>query len=183
LSTTTNLVTAEQLFQMGKDSHYELIRGELRKMSPTRLPHGLVTGTLATLLGHYVRTNRLGAICGAETGFVLSLDPDIVLAPDLAFIRRERLPKGPRLPRTRDEAPDLTVEVMSPGDTAHSMEQKAHDWLAAGTAVVWVADPQKETVTVNRKNREPRVLQGDDVLSGEEVVPGFAVKVAEIFQS
>ncbi len=183
MSTTTNLVTAEQLFEMGKHSHYELIRGELRKMSPTRLPHGLVTGNLTVLLGHYVRTNRLGAVCGAETGFVLNLDPDIVLAPDVAFIRRERLPKGPRLPRTRDEAPDLAVEVMSPGDTSRSMEEKAHGWLAAGTAMVWVGDPQKETLTVYRKDREPRVLQGDDQLTGEDVVPGFAIRVAEIFQS
>jgi Uma2 family endonuclease len=183
MGTTTNLVTAEQLFEMGPDSHYELIRGELRKMSPTRLPHGLVTGNLTVLLGHYVRTNRLGAICGAETGFVLSLDPDIVLAPDVAFIRRERLPATPRPPRTRDDAPDLVVEVMSPSDTWRSMEDKANDWLAAGTAMVWVADPQKETVTVYRKGREPQVLQGDDLLRGEEVIPGFAVRVSEIFQS
>jgi Uma2 family endonuclease len=63
------------------------------------------------------------------------------------------------------------------------MEDKANDWLAAGTAMVWVADPQKETLTVYRKGREPQVLQGDDLLRGEEVIPGFAVRVAEIFQS
>jgi Uma2 family endonuclease len=183
MSTTTQLVTAEQLFEMGPDFHYELVRGELRKMSPTRMPHGLVTGKLTHLLGLCVYPQGLGALCGAETGFVLGLDPDIVLAPDVAFIRRERLPAAPWPPRTRDDAPDLVVEVMSPSDTRRSMEEKAHDWLAAGSAMVWVADPQKETVTVYRKDREPRVLQGDDILSGEDVVPGFAVKVSEVFQS
>lgn len=63
------------------------------------------------------------------------------------------------------------------------MAEKANEWLAFGSPMVWVANPKKETVTVYRANRDPKVLQGDDLLLGDDVVPGFRVKVAEIFQS
>src|SRR5258708_39984768 len=161
MDTTTNLFTAEQLFERGKDFHYELVKGELRKMSPTRVPHGIVTGNITVLLGYYVRANKLGAICGAETGFVLDLDPDTVLAPDVAFIRPGKIPAGPRPPRTRDGPPDLAVEVMSPSESQRSLAEKANEWLAAGTPIVWVANPKKETITVYRANRDPKILQGD----------------------
>ena len=91
MSTTTHLMTAEELFKLDDDSHrHELIKGELLTMSPPGKEHGLVTTNLSTLLHNHVKVNNLGVLY-AETGFRLESNPDTVLAPDIAFITRDRV--------------------------------------------------------------------------------------------
>ncbi len=180
MSTTTRLVTAEQLFEM-PDSHYELVKGELRKMSPSGFRHGAVIMNLGGPLHQFVKTNHLGVVCGSETGFVLERNPDTVLAPDIAFVRKNRIPlEG--LPQTFwDGAPDLVVEVLSPSDTVREVEEKVDAWLSLGALAVWAANPKRKSVTVHRRNTAPRVLTEGDILEGEDLVPGFRINVADIF--
>ena len=182
MSTKTQLVTADELFAMPKDGlRYELVRGELRKMSPAGFEHGALVMSVSLVLGPYVKAHDLGVCCGAETGFKLASDPDTVLAPDVGFIRRERIPAG-ALPRNFwPGAPDLAVEIMSPGDSVVGAGRKAGDWLAAGALAVWVVDPKKRTVTVYGGAGEAAVLHEHDELGGGEVVPGFGCQVSEIF--
>ena len=128
-------VTADELFRMPEDGYrYALVRGGLLRMTPAGFDHGAVIMNLAVPLGQHVKTGRLGVVCGAETGFVLERRPDTVLAPDIAFVRRERIPAAGR-PRTFwDGPPDLAVEVRSPGDTRKEVAEKVAAWLASGTA-------------------------------------------------
>jgi Uma2 family endonuclease len=124
MSTTTKLMTADELLLLPKvDKLYELVQGELITMSPAGYNHGAVGMSLATLLFAYVRTNNLGCVTGPHTGFVLARDPDTVRAPDISFVRQDRIPT-PRPVKYWDGAPDLAVEVLSPSDSATDMDAK-----------------------------------------------------------
>src|SRR5437868_4223727 len=117
---TTTVVTADDLLALptGMGKRYELVAGELRTMSPSGWRHGQIIADLSVLLGVFIREKNLGRWFGAETGFLLRRDPDTVRAPDFAFIANEHLPKTKPKEAFWPGAPDLAVEVLSPGDTA-----------------------------------------------------------------
>jgi Uma2 family endonuclease len=182
MSTKTQLVTADELLKMPRGRfRYELVEGELKTMSPAGGEHGALAFNFSLILGPYVKAHNLGVCFGAETGFKLASNPDTVLAPDAAFVRRERVPADGIPKKFWPGPPDLAVEIMSPGDTVAEAGRKTADWLAAGALAVWVVNPKKRTVTAHRATDEVVVLHEDDYLEGGEVVPGFRCKVSEIF--
>jgi len=181
MSTTTH-VTAEQLLRMPDDGcQYELVAGELRKMTPAGWKHGVVGGRLRSLLGRYVLQEELGEVLLAETGFLIARAPDTVRAPDIAFIRKDRLSSTPPTESFWPGAPDLAVEVVSPRDTAGEIDDKVKAWLDAGTTMVWVVNPAWRNVTVYRSATDIKILTENDELSGQDVLPGFSCAVAEIY--
>jgi Uma2 family endonuclease len=181
-STTTKLVTADELLMMPDDGFsYELVKGELKRMPPTGREHGSVTMELAAPLHRYVKLNQLGQVYAAETGFKLESDPDTVRAPDIAFVRAERIQSTGRVQGYGEGAPDLAVEVLSPGNTKREMAEKVEEYFAAGARLVWVVNPKSKTVTVYRSLTDTVTMAEKDTLDGGEVVPGFQIPVAEIF--
>ncbi len=182
MSTVTRLVTADQLFQMPNDGfRYELVKGELKKMTPAGFHHGELVVNLTVPLAVYTKTNGLGVVLGAETGFKIESNPDTVLAPDIAFVRQERVLQMGRTEKFWPGAPDLAVEILSPSDTVYEIEQKVAAWLAAGTSMVWVLNPKQRTVHVHCPDRPVQTLSGSDILDGQDAVPGFRIKLTEIF--
>ena len=180
MSTATHLLTAEELLRLPRGRYrYELVKGELLTMSPAGEEHGAVIMNLAVPLGQLVKANKLGRVYGAETGFQLESDPDTVLAPDIAFVKTARL--GTLSKSYRVGAPDLAVEVVSPGESKNKIEKKTERWLQGGALAFWVVNPQMRTVSVCRRNTEIKVLSERDVLSGDDIVPGFGFPVYEIF--
>ena len=180
MASTTHLMTADELIRLPDDGYrHELIKGELLTMSPTGAEHGMITVNLTFLLAQYIRKHKLGVLFGAETGFKLESSPDTVLAPDVAFIRRERLTTISR--GYHPGAPDLVVEVLSPGDRASKVDDKTARWLSLGASVVWLVNAKTRTVQVRFANGQGKLLTENDDLSGDEIVPGFSVRVAEIF--
>ncbi len=178
----TKLITADELFEIQSDGfRYELVRGELKRMSPAGDEHGMVGMQLAIPLGSYVKANHLGKLYLAETGFLIKKNPDTVRAPDIAFVRMERIKQTPRVKSYRHGAPDLAVEINSPGDTVSKVEEKVTEWLEAGARMVWIVSPKLKTVTVYRSLTDVVSLTEKDMLYGGEVVPGFQIPVAEIF--
>jgi Uma2 family endonuclease len=178
----TTPVTAEQLLRMPDDGYrYELIAGELRKRSLAGWRQGAVAGELLGLLGMYVIETNLGRVLGAGTGFLLARDPDTVRAPDIAFLGKERLQGEMPEEAFWPGAPELAVEVLSPGDTAGEVDEKVGAWLDAGVSMVWVVNPKWRTVTVYRSATEIKTLTENDELEGEDVVPGFRCRVGEMF--
>lgn len=157
----------------------ELVRGVVREMPLNGAAHGCVTSTILTALYESVDKQELGFVFPA-TGFILERDPDTVLAPDCAFVRAGRLsrpfPEG-YIPFV----PDLAVETISFADRPAEMEEKVNRWLAAGARLVWVLDPGPRTATVHRPGSGLRVLREGDSLDGEDVVPGFRIAVARLF--
>jgi len=174
-------MTAEELFDLPDDGwRHALVRGELQRMTPAGFRHGAVIMNVAAPLSHHVKA-RLGVVCGAETGFVLARNPDTVLAPDVAFVRRERIPASGLPVAFWEGPPDLAVEVTSPGDTRPEVAEKVASWLAAGTRVVWVVDPGRGSVVVHEPGATPRRLAASDVLDGAPLFPGFRLPVADVF--
>jgi Uma2 family endonuclease len=177
-------VTAEEfLRQSFINRRAELIEGEVVELSPASGEHGIVAMGIAAPLGVYVRQNKLGVVCAAETGFIIARDPDTVRAPDAAFISRERLEQngGRRARGFWPFAPDLAVEVVSPGDTAEEVDAKMRAWFDGGARLVWIVYPSSRTLHVFQSPHEVQILQGGDTLRGEDVVPGFECAVADIF--
>ena len=176
------LVTAEALEQIpSTNERTELVRGELRTMAPAGEEHGEIAGSVYGALYQFVRQRKLGKVYAAETGFVLSRDPDTVRAPDAAFVSSDRL-SHKRRTTFFDGPPDLAVEVVSPSETERDVKEKVQDYLRAGTRLVWIIHPPTRTVTVHHPLSQPLVLTIEDTLDGEDVVPGFTVAVREILE-
>ena len=177
MSTTTHLMTAEELIKLDDDSHrHELIKGELLTMPLPKFEHGRVTLNVAVILAQHVRANNLGIVC-SEAGFKLESYPDTVLGPDVSFVARSRtaVPEG-----YYPGPPDLAVEVLSPGDRRGRIERKLSLWLQSGAKSVWHVNPQRRTVEVISSTGERRIFHETDELV-DDTVPGFRVKVSEIF--
>jgi Uma2 family endonuclease len=179
MSTTTHLMTADELIKLPDDSmRHELIKGELLTMPPPGDEHGAVIMNLTGPLFNHVKANNLGVLRAAETGFKLESNPDTVLAPDIAFIVSDRV--GPRILGYRNGAPDLVVEVMSQWDSRPKTARKAALWLELGARSVWVVNPRQRTVEVSRADGEKWLFHETDELV-DDTVPGFRIKVSEIF--
>jgi Uma2 family endonuclease len=182
MSAITQLMTADELLKLPRGRfRYELVKGELITMSPAGSEHGAVIMNLAVPLGQHIKANNLGIIFGAETGFKIADNPDTVLAPDVAFISREHIPESGIPKKYWPGAPDLAVEVLSPGDIAREVEKKVGQWLAAGARLIWTINPGRKIVTVHRASKDASTLSEMDELDGEDVVPGFHCRVSEIF--
>jgi Uma2 family endonuclease len=178
------LYTAEELMQLSKrnEHRYELNRGVLKTTPLAGIEHGIHASRLGALLQIFVEEHDLGVVVAAETGFYLERNPDTVRAPDAAFIRKDRLPED-NLPRGYFlGAPDLAAEVVSPGDTADEVNDKVQTWLHFGAQRVWVLSSRTMSVTVYRPDGSAQVLTGDDLLDGEDVLPGFQVQVSRLFR-
>ena len=175
-------MTAEELLRLPDDGwRHALVRGELQRMTPAGFRHGAVTMNVAVPLGHHVKSHRLGVVCGAGTGFVVARHPDTVLAPDVAFVRRERIPASGQPATFWEGAPDLAVEVTSPGDTRPEVAEKVASWLSAGTRAVWVVDPRRGSVTIHEPGATPRRLAIPDTLDGAPLFPAFRLPLADVF--
>ncbi len=175
------LMTADDLLRLPDDGQrHELVAGELRTMPPSGEEHGTVAMTVGTDLAQYVRAHELGRVLAAETGFLLTTDPDTVRAPDVAFISRGRATTPP-VPDYWPGPPDLAVEVVAPSDLYTDVEEKVATWLEHGTQMVIVINPRRRTVAVHRSPTQVRHLTVADTLDGEDVVPGWMVPVRELF--
>lgn len=182
MATTTQASTAEALLRMPDDGfRYELIKGILRKMSPTGKKHGEVTMKIAAPLAQHVDANGLGKVYAAETGFKLASNPDTVRAPDVAFLSRKRAEDIGDIETFIPGAPDLAVEVLSPSDTFSEVEEKVFEWLEAGTRMVIVANSRKKTLTAYRSRTDIRVITENDILDCGDVVPGWKLQVKGLF--
>ena len=135
---------------------------------------------LIYFLAGFVRRHRLGVVAG-EAG-MMRLSAGLVRIPDVSFISWERLP-GRRVPRQpiADLAPDLAVEVVSPGNTAREMDRKLQEYLTAGTRLVWYVLPVPQEVHVYTGERHD-VVTIDQELSGGDVLPGFTLPLRQLFE-
>src|SRR5579885_985484 len=158
-------LSAEQLLAMPDDGwRYELVEGELRRMSPAGRQHGRVAMNFAWRIAQFVRERSLGVVYAAETGFLLQRDPDTVRAPDVAFVSGTRNPDQDAAEVFFPGAPDLAVEVVSPSDTFTEVEDKVFQWLAAGTAAVLVLNPSRRHVSLYRGKDDFRLFGEGEVV-------------------
>ena len=183
MATETQAMTAAELAHLPADGwRYELVRGALHRMAPAGSDHGTIAMNIAGPLHQYARAHDLGTVYAAETGFLLSRNPDTVRAPDAAFVTHDRVAAVGKVSSYWPGAPDLVVEVISPGDLYTEVAEKVADWLAAGTLLVYVVDPRRQTVTIHRAPNEMQTLAAQDTLDAEPVVPGWRLPMADVFR-
>lgn len=137
---------------------------------------------LGSLLDQHTTAERLGIVLAAETGFRISRNPDTVRAPDVSFVSKEPIPRGGPPEGYWDLAPDLAVEVVSPNDTTSGVQSKVQMWLESGVRLVWVVYPGTRSVVAHESLKEISTFTAGNTLSGGSVVPGFELKVSEIFE-
>lgn len=179
---TTHLTTGDELWALPRDgTRRELVKGELKTMSPAGQEDGLVVMNLGAPLHQFVKAHRLGTVFGAETGFKIASNPDTVRAPDVAFVRRGRIPPGGVSKSFGPIVPDLVVEIVSPGDTVEEVDEKVADWLQAGAEAVWVVKPKSRTVAIYRAANAVQILAEGEEIDGGAMLPGFRLAVAELF--
>lgn len=175
------LMTAEELAALPDDGHvYELSRGKLICMSPSGSLPSIVAGKILFRLAGFVEQHRLGFYGTAEGGFRLARQPDTVRAPDVWFVRGERLP-AEGIPTTFwPGAPDLAIEVLSPSDRFSAVLEKVRDYIDAGTRLVWVIDPEARSAGVFRPQGPVFFVDEDGTLDGEDVLPGFSLRLRDV---
>ena len=179
------LMTAAEFLAMEPVSgkRYELIRGILtEKDVGTGNPHWRTVTRTAGPLFQYTEVADYGEVFTGEPGYRLERDPDTVRCPDLAWFAPGRIPPGTT--GFPDLTPDLCVEVASPSNSRADrlLSNKAQMWLDFGAREVWVLNPEDTTVTRYRPGLPPAVLGEDDILDGEELLPGFSIAVWRLFR-
>ena len=183
MGSRARLVTAEEFARIPDDGYrYELVDGRVVRMSPAGYRRGVVATRLAVVLTQFVDAGGLGLVT-VPAGFMLATNPDTVREPDVAFVHTARLPEAGLPDGFWPGAPDLAVEIRSPGDRPAEIRDKVRDYLACGVRLVWVVDPRRQTVVAYSPDAPP-VLHGPaDFLDGADVLPGFSCPVRSLFQS
>ena len=176
-----HLMTGEELFRRADLGPCELIDGKVVAVSPTGDEHGGVEVNIATALATFVRSRRLGHVRVGEVGIYTRRNPDRVRAADVLFISRERYARRTIGLGYLDVAPELVVEILSPRDTAADFIEKLHEYFHIGVVLVWVIDPATHRVLVYRAPTVAHDVGQTESLLGEDVLPGFVISVAALF--
>lgn len=163
--------------------HVELVRGELRIMNPASPTQGIFAMRLGAALFNYVDTHGLGVVITAEPGFKLHEVPELtVRVTDIAFVRTERIPPQAQQAGFWPLAPDLVIEIISPSETASSIQEKVQDFLTAGTRLVWLVYPDTRSLVEYGQGHQMRHYSNTDFLEGDEVLPGFTYPLKRLFE-
>lgn len=173
--------TPLDLLALSEGDVYELVDGNLREKK-MGAESSLIAAELIGILLAFVRPSKSGFLFADGLGYRCFAEfPDDVRKPDISFVRSDRFERG-RLPKGfLPFAPDLAVEILSPGDLAIEVDQKVEQFLNAGTQLFWIVNPAIRTVRVHQADRTVRVLYAEDELDGGSVLPGFRCRVAELF--
>jgi len=180
-SIDTKIFTGEDLAAMGDIGPCELINGRIVPMTPTGDEHGAVEMNIAAELRAFVREHNLGKVRCGEVGIYVRRNPDSVRAADVLYVSNERYArKGSSA--FLDVSPDLVVEILSPSDTWTNVTQKVRDYFAIGVRMVWVVDPTTRSISAYRSPTDIREFTANDTLPGDDILPGFSVPVARLFE-
>lgn len=180
-SVAESWVTAEEMADVADElGRCELVDGRIVSMAPTGVPHGEIETEVAFHLRVWAKASNRGRVMGGEVGIFIRRNPDTVRAADVLFISHERYARrGPT--SYLDVAPELIVEIVSPEDRFSQMTEKLGDYFGAGVDRVWIVDPRVKRVFSYRAPDQHVTFEAEDRLVDEEILPGFAVVVGELF--
>lgn len=178
--TSTLEWTDQRLMALPDDGHkYERVNEGIL-MSPAGFEHGGIAIRLSSMLWSHVAAHRLGMILDSSTGFRLSNGN--VRSPDISFVAAARLRGMKRPPRGFFEgAPDLAVEILSPGNTVDEIHERLVDLFTNGTRLVWVVNPIERNATIYRAPEPIALVRIGECLEGEELLPAFSYPLADLF--
>jgi Uma2 family endonuclease len=159
----------------------ELVRGRVIE-SKLRTPrHGEVCMEVAGRLWQHVKQHQQGRVVGGNAAVVTLREPDCMRGPDIAFYSRDRFPAGKLPGGYLKVVPDLVMDVLDEHDHWSDVIEKALEYLHAGVRLVAIADPQKECIALFRPGQAPKLVHAKDTLELPDLLPGWQVRVAELF--
>lgn len=159
ISTQPKIWTDEEFMALPDNGdRYEIVDGELKIVGNSGMQHGHIASVLIIFLGGFVRTHKLGVVCDSSTAF--KMQSGNKRSPDVSFVSKDRLKGLKKLPKGFfDGAPDLAVEVISPSDTFGEIHQEIVEYFESGSRLVWVINPNEESVMVYRGTTPDRLLK------------------------
>jgi Uma2 family endonuclease len=176
------LMSAEEFANTGPETDgWELVRGELVQIPPTKGRHGETCGNVVFLLKAYKKTRGKGCVLSNDVGVITETDPDTVRGADILFFLNPSW-TGPAPNRYFDEPASLAVEVRSEGQPWNDLTTKMDEYLGMGVPMGWIGDPANERLTVYEPNRDPTAFAATSEFDGGEALPGLHFKVAELFE-
>jgi Uma2 family endonuclease len=171
----------EDLLRLPDGDRYELVDGRPKERA-MGAESDEIGGLVLTHFNNFIRAKKLGRAYASQTGFqCFPGKPKLVRMPDTSFVAAGRLPNDRSPDGYMTVAPDIAVEVVSPNETFEEVEAKVAEYRSAGVKLVWVVSPKAKTVLVRRLDGTCAELDETGTLSGENVLPGFACPVAELF--
>jgi len=175
------LITGEELARCPDLNPCELVNGRVVPMARAGHIHGEAESRLDVELALHARQTGSGRVMVGEVGIYTCRDPDTVRGADIVFISQERYARrGPSA--FLDVAPELVVEILSPEDRPGQVQDKIREYLSAGVDRVWFVNPRRRSVLVYRSSGQVEALEVGDTLRDEEILPGFALPLSELFR-
>lgn len=177
-------LTIEEYIRLPEEDMYvdELVRGRVVREPRPGYGHGRIALNIGAPLKFFVEGRQLGVVF-MESGVVVERDPDTVRGPDVSFVRAERIPAEGVKTTFFEGAPDLAVEVLSPSNTKREMAEKMGEYFRSGARAVWTVDPRKRVVMVHESGTEPQIVHEDGELDGGDILPGFRLALADVFET
>ncbi len=170
-------VAPDEFVQL-KIKRAELVDGKVKKTMPTMFDHDELVAIISALLRNFVKEHRLGRV--AAGGSFLTVDEKIRV-PDVSFVSKQSM-EGEDSGSYIKKAPTLAVEIVSKNDTYGDVDDKADEFLAAGSQAVWIVNPRRRTIAVHTPNTLPLLHNMGDTIAGGDALPGFELPVADIFE-
>ena len=177
------LITGEEFALMDVPDHYELVRGRIVPMPPPNYEHGTVEANICGHVFIFLQSHKLGRCATGEVGVYTKRNPDSVRGIDFMYTSYERLAKRDTTLFYLNVAPDSITEVLSPSNSVAYVEEKLEEYFNIDVRMVWLADPENRCVHVYRSLTDVRTLQCGDTITGEDILPGFSIQVAQIFEN
>lgn len=181
-SATIYRMTAREFFQLpAGPPYFQLIDGDLYMSPSPRRYHQQLSMRLSVLLGNFVEAHDVGELYAAPSDVVLA--DDTVLEPDLYFVSKARA--GILTEQGAHGAPDLVIEILSPSTAKMDLGRKREVYAQSGVLEMWVVAPETRTIECHRfaeSASEPVLVWGAGDVLASPVLPGFAVKVADVFR-
>jgi Uma2 family endonuclease len=172
-------VTLEELLASPQAGQFEIVNGQLEEVHMSSLSSAVGAKLCFYLVG-FCRQQPVGEVFNSEHYYrCFASDASKSRKPDVSFVSRERLPAQWQNLGFFSIPPDLAVEVLSPNDLAYEVAEKIEEYLEAGVKLVWEVKPVTRTVLIHRLDGTVQKLHENDLLSGENVVPGFQCRVAD----
>ncbi len=160
-----------------KNKNYEYINGKLEKKKMPNAKHSGIAGRLTGELFIYLKKNKIGRVY-PEAHFQIGADKRI---PDVAFVSEDKIPPTGEPQKFWSFAPDLAIEIVSPTDFYQDVLDKIDEYFKAQVKQVWLINPEKENLTIYFSFAETKVLSKTDILTCEEILPKFRLKLSDIF--
>lgn len=174
------LLTLEEFEEMDNRG-FELVDGRLVEKG-MGWKASAIGAEITSRLDVYCGTRKLGKVFNSECGYRLFAGrTKHIRKPDVSFVAASRAPKSTDPDGWLNLVPDLAVEVISTHDKATKLREKLTEYREAGIPIVWVAWPESKTVDIYRVGASAETVGIDGVLTGEPVLPGFTLSVAELF--